>query len=92
VGSDAGVGPPKPADAVRYAYAQLLRLGYAPIETLRLLTSVGADACGLGERKGRLAAGYDADILAVDGDPTADPSAMHRIVAVYARGQAIQLA
>jgi imidazolonepropionase-like amidohydrolase len=32
------------------------------------------------------APGYHADILAVDGDPVADPEALHRIRAVYARG------
>jgi imidazolonepropionase-like amidohydrolase len=41
---------------------------------------------GLGHRKGRIAPGFDADILAVDGDPIADPDALHRIRAVYARG------
>jgi imidazolonepropionase-like amidohydrolase len=42
--------------------------------------------CGLGRHKGRIAPGYHADILAVDGDPVADPEALHRIRAVYARG------
>ena len=32
------------------------------------------------------APGLDADVLAVDGDPIADPDALHRIRAVYARG------
>jgi hypothetical protein len=44
---------------------------------------------GLGHRKGRIAAGFDADILAVDGDPIADPDALHQIRAVYARGTAV---
>jgi imidazolonepropionase-like amidohydrolase len=46
--------------------------------------------CGLGHRKGRLAPGYDADILAVDGDPLRDLAALHDIVAVYARGARIR--
>jgi imidazolonepropionase-like amidohydrolase len=37
-------------------------------------------------RKGRIAPGYDADLLAVDGDPLADPAALQRVRAVYARG------
>jgi len=44
---------------------------------------------GLGHRKGRVAPGFDADILAVDGDPIADPDALHRIRAVWARGTAV---
>jgi hypothetical protein len=32
--------------------------------------------------------GYDADILAVDGNPLSDPAALHAIRAVYVRGGA----
>jgi imidazolonepropionase-like amidohydrolase len=58
---------------------------------LRTVTSVAADVCGLGDRKGRIAAGFDADLLAVDGDPLTDPAAIHRIVAVYRNGSAVSL-
>jgi len=34
--------------------------------------------------------GYDADILAVDGNPLSDPAALHAIRAVYVRGGAGQ--
>jgi imidazolonepropionase-like amidohydrolase len=51
--------------------------------------AVAAGVCGLGHRKGRVAAGFDADLLAVDGNPVADPEALHRIRAVYARGAAV---
>ena len=49
-------------------------------------SGVAAGVCGLAHRKGRLAPGYDADILAVDGNPLADPDAIHHIRAVYAAG------
>jgi imidazolonepropionase-like amidohydrolase len=88
-GSDAGIGPIKPHDVVRYAPAMLRELGIAQAEVLRMLTSGAAGVIGLGHRKGRLAPGFDADILAVDGDPIADPDALHRIRAVYARGTAV---
>jgi imidazolonepropionase-like amidohydrolase len=88
-GSDAGIGPPKPHDAVRYAPAVLGQLGLSPAEALRTVTSVAAGVCGLGHRKGRLAPGFEADLLAVDGDPLADTDALHRIRAVYARGTAV---
>ena len=85
-GTDAGIAPFKPHDAVRYAPAMLAQLGYGQAEALRAITSVAAGVCGLGRRKGRIAPGFDADVLAVDGDPIADPDALHRIRAVYARG------
>jgi imidazolonepropionase-like amidohydrolase len=53
------------------------------------MTSVAAGVIGLGHRKGRIAPGFDADILAVDGDPIADPDALHRIRRVWARGAAV---
>ena len=85
-GTDAGIAPVKPHDAVRYAPAMLVQLGYGQAEALRTITSVAAGVCGLAHRKGRVAPGFDADVLAVDGDPIADPDALHRIRAVYARG------
>ena len=88
-GTDAGIAPFKPHDVVRYAPAMLRQLGYSQAEALRAITSVAAEACGLAHRKGRVAPGFDADILAVDGDPIADPDALHRIRAVYARGVAV---
>jgi imidazolonepropionase-like amidohydrolase len=88
-GTDAGIAPVKPHDVVRYAPAMLRQLGYSQAEALRTVTSAAAEACGLAHRKGRIAPGFDADILAVDGDPIADPDALHRIRAVYARGIAV---
>jgi imidazolonepropionase-like amidohydrolase len=86
VGTDAGIAPPKPHDVLRHALPMMQMGGLAPIDALRAITSVAAAACGLGTVKGRLESGFDADILAVDGDPVADPDALHRIQAVYARG------
>jgi imidazolonepropionase-like amidohydrolase len=88
-GTDAGIAPVKPHDVVRYAPAALRQLGLSPADALRAITSVAAGVCGLGHRKGRIAPGFDADILAVDGDPVADPEALHRIRAVYARGTTV---
>ncbi len=87
--SDAGIAPVKPHDVVRYAPAILRDMGFSPAEALRAVTSLPAGVLRLGRRKGRIAPGFDADILAVDGDPVADPAALHRIRAVYAGGTAI---
>jgi imidazolonepropionase-like amidohydrolase len=50
-----------------------------------------AALCGLGDRKGRLAAGFDADLLVLDGNPLEDLSALHRVRAVYVRGAAVTI-
>jgi imidazolonepropionase-like amidohydrolase len=85
-GTDAGIAPFKPADSARWAVGQLPMIGMTPAEALHACTQRAATVLGLGDRKGRLAAGYDADILAVDGDPLADPAALHAIRAVFVRG------
>ncbi|MFI5895213.1 amidohydrolase family protein [Actinoplanes sp. NPDC051513] len=86
IGTDAGIGRPKPHDVLRHALAQTTMIGVPPGEALRLATSTAAAACGLAGRKGRLAPGYDADIVAVDGNPLADLGALLRVRAVFARG------
>ncbi|GIF48289.1 imidazolonepropionase-like amidohydrolase [Asanoa ferruginea] len=87
-GTDAGLGPGKPADVLRSAVGMLTAwVGMTPAEALRASTSRAATVIGLGERKGRIAPGYDADLLAIDGDPLTDPTALDRIKAVYVRGE-----
>ena len=49
-------------------------------------TSSAARACGVGDRKGRLRAGFDADLLVVDGDVGADPTALRSVVMVLVGG------
>jgi imidazolonepropionase-like amidohydrolase len=88
-GTDAGIAPIKPPDAVRYAAAAFQQLGMSAPEALRAVTSGAALALGLGHRKGQLAPGFDADILAVDGDPLVDVEALHRIRAVLCRGRLV---
>jgi len=88
-GSDAGVTPAKPHDVLRFAPDDMAAAGLSPAEILWAMTSRAAQACGLGHRKGRIAAGFDADILAVDGNPLADLAAIRRLHAVYAGGRAV---
>jgi len=51
-------------------------IGVTPEAVLSLATSRAATACGLGDIKGRLAPGFDADVLAVNGNPLADLAAL----------------
>ena len=88
--SDAGIGPHKPHDVLPRAPGQATMVGFSGAEALRMVTSVAADACRVGDRKGRIAPGYDADLLAVDGDPLTDPNAVRRVVAVFRAGQRVR--
>jgi imidazolonepropionase-like amidohydrolase len=89
-GTDAGVGPPKPHGQVAQAVADLVDRCAVPLaEALTAATARAARACGLGSSTGRLAAGYDADLLLVDGDVTIDVTALQRPRAVVSRGREV---
>jgi imidazolonepropionase-like amidohydrolase len=88
-GTDAGIAPIKPPDVIRCTIPQFQQLGMTAAQALTACTAGAATALGLGHRKGQLRPGYDADILAVDSDPLADPAALHAIRAVYVRGTAL---
>lgn len=46
--------------------------GYAPAEVLHAATALGGELMGMGDELGRIAPGYLADLLLVDGDPLED--------------------
>ncbi|MGE3660223.1 MAG: amidohydrolase family protein [Pseudonocardia sp.] len=89
-GTDAGIAPIKPHGVLPHGLAQLTQWGMTPVEALRAGTAVAATVCGLGERKGRVAPGYDADLLAVAGDPTADITALLQVRQVFLGGRAVR--
>jgi imidazolonepropionase-like amidohydrolase len=90
VGTDAGIAPPKPHDVLPHALGAMVGEGIPPATALRAMTATGADVIGRGATKGRLRPGCDADVLAVDGDPLTDPSALLRPVAVWHRGRRVR--
>jgi imidazolonepropionase-like amidohydrolase len=60
--------------------------GQTPMAALVSANSLAADAIGMGDRLGALAPGYEADIIALDGDPVADITAVRRVVFVMRGG------
>ena len=63
------------------------KAGETPMRVIMSATSVNAEAMGLGSRIGSLAAGYEADIVAVDGDPLVDITAVRRVSFVMKGGR-----
>jgi imidazolonepropionase-like amidohydrolase len=60
--------------------------GQAPMDAIVSATSRAAESLGLEKTIGRIARGYQADIIAVDGDPTKDIKALTRVTFVMRDG------
>ena len=67
--------------------AALVAAGVPPADVLRAATTDAARALGLADRAGAIRPGYAADLVAVDGDPVRDATALARPVFVMARGR-----
>lgn len=60
--------------------------GQSPMQALVSANALAAEAIGMGDRLGALAPGFEADIIALDGDPLTDLTAVRRVVFVMRGG------
>ena len=65
----------------------LVKLGFRAADVITMATTEAAAALGLGAVTGRLAPGYEADLIVVHGDPLTDIAALGRLRRVIARGR-----
>ena len=63
-----------------------VRAGQTPMDAITSATSAAAQALAIGDRVGAIAAGMDADIIAVAGDPAADITALQHVIFVMRAG------
>ncbi|HLZ46551.1 MAG TPA: amidohydrolase family protein [Gemmatimonadales bacterium] len=64
--------------------------GETPMHAIQAATSLNAQAMGLGDELGAIAPGLDADIIAVDGDPLKDITALRRVSFVMKSGRVVR--
>ena len=91
----AGLRMPMGTDAVagghgqnaREAIARVLEGGQAPKDALISATSLAAESLGLGKLIGSIAVGYEADIIAVAGDPMKDITKLREVPFVMKGGK-----
>jgi len=62
--------------------------GEKPMDAIISATSLSAESLGLGKEIGTVAAGFQADLVAVEGDPLADITAVRRVRFVMKAGKA----
>ena len=91
----AGTDAPNPGTAfgasLHMELELLVNAGMNPIDALKAATSVPAEKFGLGDR-GRIAPGYRADLLLVEGNPTQTITDTRKINAIWKSGKRFDLA
>jgi imidazolonepropionase-like amidohydrolase len=92
----AGVTLGMGSDAVFHMFGQntrelgwFVKAGMTPAQALATATTIGAELLGMEKSLGRIAPGYYADIVAVDGDPLADINVVLNGVKWVMKGGAI---
>lgn len=64
--------------------------GQPTMDAINSATSLAAESLGLGDRIGTLAPGYEADVIAVQGDPLQDIGALEKVVFAMKRGRVLK--
>ncbi|NKE61997.1 amidohydrolase family protein [Lentzea sp. PSKA42] len=86
-GTDGGIAKGKEHGVIAYSVAHLVKGGVPNAAALAAATSQAAKA--LNVTKGMLKRGWDADIIAVQGDPMRDITALHHVTTVIIGGQIV---
>jgi len=68
----------------------MVESGMTPADALAAATTVAATVIGMDDHLGRIAPGFDADLVAVAGDPLADPSALRGVQFVMKGGRIVR--
>ena len=86
-GTDAAVYP---HGLNAHEFAVMVKLGMTAMQSIQAATVNAADLLGWSDRVGSLEAGRFADVIAVNGDPTADVSVLEHVVFVMKGGQVVK--
>lgn len=85
MGTDAGAGAF--GQNARELVYRTERAGQPAMDAIVGATSLAAEALGMADKIGSLAPGMEADLIAVDGDPTKDITAVRRVIFVMKGGK-----
>jgi imidazolonepropionase-like amidohydrolase len=69
----------------------MVGLGMSPMQAIQSATSLAARAMGWSDRVGAIATGRYGDLIAVEGDPLADPRALESVAVVIKGGLVFKL-
>jgi len=84
LGDDYGTATLPHGDYAKEMTLYVQRVGIAPLDVLRWATKNGAELMGMGDQLGTIEPGKLADLLVVDGDPTADIAVLQDTARLHA--------
>jgi len=71
---------------IAFEVERLVELGHTPYEALRAATVSSAELLGVADRTGRIAEGFEADLVLVPGNPLEDVAALQDVLLVMSNG------
>lgn len=72
---------------ISHEVLRFVGLGLSPVEALATATSGAAELLGVGDRTGRVAVGYEADLILVEHDPLDEVSTLQDVLMVMTNGR-----
>jgi imidazolonepropionase-like amidohydrolase len=72
---------------ISHEVMRFVGLGLSPLEALVTATSGAAELLGVGDRTGRIAEGYEADLILLEQDPLENPAALQDVLMVMTNGR-----
>jgi len=85
-GTDTGYGPSS-RRRIPHEIIELVNIGMTPMDAIKAATSVAATCIGVDKRTGSIKPGMEADLIAIERDPTTDISGIQDVIVVINNGK-----
>ena len=85
-GTDTGYGPSS-RRRIPHEIIELVNIGMTPMDAIKAATSVAATCIGVDKRTGSIKPGMEADLIAIERDPTTDISGIQDVIVVINNGR-----
>lgn len=89
-GMDSGMTNANFDDFAYIPQVMVEEMGITPMEAIVCSTRTSAECLGLEDEIGTLAAGKSADVLIINGDPSADITALHSVNTIISQGSVVK--
>ena len=89
-GMDSGMTNANFDDFAYIPQVMVEEMGISPMEAIVCSTKTSAECLGMEDEIGTLSASKSADVLIIDGDPSADIKSLHRVDTIVSQGRIVK--